>query len=56
LSAAAARFREFIHDAEREIEQEEAALLTRWQPGTGDAQSRPARSPRRPAGRASQRK
>lgn len=56
LSAAATRFRDFIHDAEREIEQEEAALLARWQPGTGDAQSRPARSPRRPAGSTGQRK
>lgn len=56
MSAAATRFREFIHDAEREIEQEEAALLARWQPGTGDARSRPARSPRRPAGSMGQRK
>jgi DNA-binding transcriptional LysR family regulator len=56
MSAAATRFREFIHDAEREIEQEEAALLARWQPGTGDARSRPARSPRRPAGSTGQRK
>jgi DNA-binding transcriptional LysR family regulator len=50
LSAASARFREFILEAESEFCEEEKALLARWQPGTGlpsASRARKGRLPRR---------
>jgi len=46
LSAASARFREFILEAEREFCDEEQAMLARWQPGAGQERSRASRTPR----------
>jgi DNA-binding transcriptional LysR family regulator len=48
LSAASARFREFILEAEREFCSEEQALLARWQPGTGLPRASRARKGRLP--------
>ena len=56
LSAASARFREFILQAEREFCDEEQVLLARWQPGAGQERSRSSRTPRHAAGRPVQRK
>jgi DNA-binding transcriptional LysR family regulator len=56
LSAASARFREFILEAETEFCDEEQVLLARWQPGAERAQARASGTPRHPPGKQVRRK